>query len=69
MAQTGCFVPAVYASFRLSNQIFSRIGADDDIASNASTFMLEVNTHCRMFFLCELTHERHIVLSRESFLF
>ena len=43
MAQIGSFVPAVYASFRLANQIFSRIGSDDDIASNSSTFMLEVN--------------------------
>ena len=44
MAQVGCFVPAVYASFRLTSQIFSRIGSDDDISSNSSTFMLEVIT-------------------------
>ena len=42
MAQIGCFVPACYASFRIANQIFSRLGSDDDIGSNSSTFMMEV---------------------------
>lgn len=50
MAQVGCFVPAVYASFRIANQIFSRIGSDDDIESNSSTFMMEVTRYlvCKM---------------------
>ena len=42
MAQLGCFVSAQYASFRLTHQVFSRIGSDDDIETNASTFMMEV---------------------------
>ena len=42
MAQIGSFVPAEYASLRLADQIFSRIGSDDDIETNSSTFMLEV---------------------------
>lgn len=42
MAQIGCYVPAEYASFRTADQIFSRIGSDDDIETNSSTFMLEV---------------------------
>ncbi|XP_065888860.1 mutS protein homolog 4-like isoform X5 [Dysidea avara] len=42
MAQIGCFVPAEYASFRVADQVFSRIGSDDDIETNASTFMLEM---------------------------
>ncbi|XP_072025616.1 mutS protein homolog 4-like [Amphiura filiformis] len=42
MAQIGCFVPADYASFRICDQIFSRIGFEDDIETNASTFMLEM---------------------------
>ncbi|XP_022321107.2 mutS protein homolog 4-like isoform X2 [Crassostrea virginica] len=42
MAQLGCFVPAEYASFRITDQIFSRIGSNDDIESNSSTFMLEM---------------------------
>lgn len=43
MAQIGCFVPAKYACFRVANQIFSRIGSDDDLETNASTFVLEVS--------------------------
>ena len=39
----GCFVPAEYASLRVASQLFSRIGSDDDIETNASTFMLEVS--------------------------
>ena len=46
MAQIGCFVPATYASFRVSHQIFSKIGSDDD---NSSTFMLEVMLHSKHF--------------------
>ncbi|XP_065836479.1 mutS protein homolog 4-like isoform X2 [Oscarella lobularis] len=42
MAHMGSFVPAEYASFRLTDQLFSRIGSDDDIETNASTFMLEM---------------------------
>ncbi|CAG2203366.1 MSH4 [Mytilus edulis] len=33
---------AEYASFRITNQIFSRIGSDDDMETNSSTFMVEV---------------------------
>ena len=43
MAQIGSFVPAEYASFRITSQIFSRIGSDDDLETNSSTFMLEVS--------------------------
>ena len=43
MAQIGCFIPAEYASFRIADQLFSRIGSDDDIETNASTFMLEAS--------------------------
>ncbi|GFO18676.1 DNA mismatch repair protein muts [Plakobranchus ocellatus] len=42
MAQIGSFVPAQYASFRIADQIFSRIGSDDDMESNSSTFTLEM---------------------------
>eukprot|EP00116_Pleurobrachia_bachei_P003094 sb/3463356/ len=40
--EVGCFVPASYASLKLINSIFSRIGSDDDIETNASTFTLEM---------------------------
>lgn len=42
MAQIGCYVPAEFASFRITDQIFSRVGSDDDIETNSSTFMLEM---------------------------
>lgn len=60
MAQVGCYVPAEYASFRAADQILSRIGSDDDIETNSSTFTLEVrvNTEYRetffFFFRCSL---------------
>ncbi|GFS09743.1 MutS protein homolog 4-like [Elysia marginata] len=44
MAQIGSFVPAQYASFRIADQIFSRIGSDDHMESNSSTFTLEART-------------------------
>ena len=47
MSQIGSFVPAEYASVRLTSQIFARIGSDDDIESNSSTFMLEVRLSCQ----------------------
>ncbi|XP_061599274.1 mutS protein homolog 4 [Cololabis saira] len=42
MAQIGSFVPAEYASFRVADQIFTRIGVDDDFETNSSSFMLEM---------------------------
>uniref|UniRef100_A0A8C5R1I9 MutS protein homolog 4 n=1 Tax=Leptobrachium leishanense TaxID=445787 RepID=A0A8C5R1I9_9ANUR len=42
MAQIGSFVPAEYACFRIAGQIFTRIGMDDDIETNSSTFMKEM---------------------------
>lgn len=38
----GSYVPAEYCSFRIAEQIFTRIGMDDDIETNASTFMKEM---------------------------
>lgn len=42
MAQLGSFVPAEYASLPITDQIFTRIGASDDLASGQSTFMVEM---------------------------
>lgn len=42
LAQVGSFVPADYARIGLVDRIFSRIGAQDDIASGQSTFMVEM---------------------------
>jgi DNA mismatch repair protein MutS len=42
MAQAGCFVPATEAELPLFDRIFSRIGAQDDLAAGQSTFMVEM---------------------------
>jgi DNA mismatch repair protein MutS len=42
MAQAGCFVPAERATLPLFDRIFSRIGAQDDLAAGQSTFMVEM---------------------------
>jgi len=42
MAQTGCFVPAAYASFPIFHQLFARISMDDSIEANVSTFAAEM---------------------------
>ncbi len=42
MAQIGSFVPAKSANIGLSDRIFTRVGASDDLASGQSTFMVEM---------------------------
>ncbi len=42
MAQMGCFVPARQARIGLVDRIFTRIGAQDEIHSGQSTFMVEM---------------------------
>jgi DNA mismatch repair protein MutS len=42
MAQMGCFVPAQEAHLPIFDQIFTRIGAHDDLVGGQSTFMAEM---------------------------
>ncbi len=42
IAQMGCFVPAESASLGIIDNIFTRIGASDDLARKLSTFMIEM---------------------------
>jgi DNA mismatch repair protein MutS len=42
LAHVGCFVPAQQAVLGEIDQIFTRIGASDDLASGRSTFMVEM---------------------------
>ena len=43
MAQLGSFVPADEADISLSDRIFTRVGASDDLAQGQSTFMVEMS--------------------------
>jgi DNA mismatch repair protein MutS len=42
LAQIGCFVPASEAVLPIFDQVFTRIGAADDLISGQSTFMVEM---------------------------
>jgi DNA mismatch repair protein MutS len=42
MAQIGSYVPAEAATIGLADRIFTRIGAQDDLATGQSTFMVEM---------------------------
>ena len=42
MAQVGCFVPAEKAEIGLIDRIFTRVGAQDNITSGESTFLVEM---------------------------
>ena len=42
LAQAGSFVPATRAHIGLVSQLFSRVGASDDLARGRSTFMVEM---------------------------
>ena len=42
MAHIGCFVPAKEAEIALTDRIFTRIGASDDLSGGQSTFMVEM---------------------------
>lgn len=43
LAQVGSFVPADSAEIGITDRIFTRVGASDDLAAGQSTFMVEMN--------------------------
>jgi DNA mismatch repair protein MutS len=43
MAHMGSFVPADYAKISVVDQIFTRVGASDDLSAGQSTFMVEMS--------------------------
>ncbi|KAJ6116042.1 hypothetical protein N7523_006459 [Penicillium sp. IBT 18751x] len=62
MAQIGCFVPAQYASFPVSHQLFARVATTDDLDANVSTFAAEMR---EMAFILRHIEPRAMVLVDE----
>jgi DNA mismatch repair protein MutS len=48
LAQMGCYVPAGKAGIGISDRIFSRVGASDNLAAGQSTFMVEMMETARI---------------------
>lgn len=46
MAQMGSFVPASFASIRIVDKLFTRMGTGDNIESNCSSFLVEMQVCC-----------------------
>ena len=62
MAQIGSFVPAQYASFPISHQLFARIATSDDLDANVSTFAAEMR---EMAFILRNIQPRSMVIIDE----
>lgn len=60
MAQIGAFVPADSAEIGLVDRIFTRIGAQDDIATGQSTFMVEMTETAAI--LAQCTNQSLLIL-------
>ena len=60
MAQMGSFVPAEKAVLGITDRIFTRVGAYDDLSSGQSTFMVEMNETA--FILNNATENSLIIL-------
>ncbi|VDD91998.1 unnamed protein product [Enterobius vermicularis] len=55
LAQTGSYVPAEFAGFPVVQRIFSRIGHNDDLTNNLSSFALEMSEMAPIFAAADST--------------
>ncbi|KAL1793239.1 hypothetical protein ACET3X_008221 [Alternaria dauci] len=62
MAQIGSYVPANYGSFPILHQLFARLGMDDSIETNVSTFAAEMK---EIAFILRNVDRRSLVLIDE----
>ncbi len=62
LAQTGSFVPAAHADISVTDRIFTRIGASDDLYGGRSTFMVEMD---EMSVILKNAGERSLVILDE----
>ncbi|CRK89947.1 CLUMA_CG003676, isoform A [Clunio marinus] len=60
MAQTGCMVPADSMELSIVDRIFTRLGANDNIMANQSTFLVELNETSLILKHC--THNSLVLL-------
>lgn len=62
MAQIGSFVPATYASFPMTHQLFARVSSDDVFEANVSTFSAEMR---EMAFVLRCIERRSLIIIDE----
>ncbi len=62
MAQTGCFVPCEAAVIGITDRIFTRIGASDNLAQGQSTFFVEMS---ELAYILRSATEKSIILLDE----
>lgn len=60
MAQIGCFIPAKSGRIGLTDRIFTRVGASDNLSQGESTFMVEMNETSQI--LNNLTERSLVIL-------
>jgi DNA mismatch repair protein MutS len=62
LAHTGCYVPAASATVGLTDRIFTRVGAADELHTGQSTFMVEMTETAR---ICHHATDRSLVILDE----
>ena len=60
LAQIGCYVPAKKADLCIIDQLFTRVGANDNLAGGESTFLVEMNEAA--YILNNATNDSLIIL-------
>ncbi|XP_022718984.1 DNA mismatch repair protein MSH4 [Durio zibethinus] len=62
LAQIGCYVPAHFATIRVVDRIFTRMGTMDNLESNCSTFMTEMKETA---FIMQNVSQRSLIVMDE----
>ncbi|KAJ9549971.1 hypothetical protein OSB04_022514 [Centaurea solstitialis] len=62
LAQIGCYIPARFATLRVVDRVFTRMGTVDNLESNSSTFMTEMKETA---FILQNSSERSLVVMDE----
>ncbi|XP_055819683.1 DNA mismatch repair protein MSH4 isoform X2 [Solanum dulcamara] len=62
LAQIGCYIPARFATLKVVDRIFTRMGTMDSLESNSSTFMTEMT---EMAFIMQNVSHRSLIVMDE----